>query len=47
MKRIYLRFYWLCSPLFAFADAVEINGIYYNLISKGENSRSNIKPVQV
>jgi len=36
MKKIYFLFLLAFLPLLASADPVEINGIYYNLISKGK-----------
>ena len=36
MKKIYLLFLLIFLPLLASADAVEINGIYYNLVSKAK-----------
>ena len=35
MKKIYLSFLLVLLPLFASADPVEIYGIYYNLVAKG------------
>ena len=35
MKKNLFTFLLALFPLFAFADAVEIDGIYYNLLSKG------------
>ena len=44
MKKIYFLFLLVLLPLLASADPVEINGIYYNLISKGKAAEVTSKP---
>ena len=34
MKKLYTLFLLMLMPIMAFADAIEINGLYYNLITK-------------
>jgi predicted DNA-binding protein (UPF0278 family) len=38
MKRLVISLMWISLPLVAFADAVEIDGIYYELISKAKEA---------
>ncbi len=44
MKKNLFTFLLALFPLFAFADAVEIDGIYYNLISKAKIAEVTSKP---
>lgn len=44
MKKNLFTFLLALFPLFAFADAVEIDGIYYNLISKGKIAEVTSNP---
>ena len=44
MKKQLLLFIMMLLPMVASADAVEINGIYYNLISKGHVAEVTKKP---
>ena len=44
MRKIYVLFLLALLPLVASADPVEINGIYYNLISKGKAAEVTSKP---
>ena len=44
MKKNLFTFLLALFPLFAFADAVEINGIYYNLIAKAKQAEVTSNP---
>ena len=44
MKRFYLLFLLVLLPLIANADPVEINGIYYNLVSKVKTAEVTSNP---
>ena len=44
MKKIYLSFLLVLLPLFANADPVEIDGIYYNLVSKAKAAEVTKNP---
>ena len=44
MKRQLLFLALMLMPLFALADAVEIDGIYYNLIEKGKVAEVTSNP---
>lgn len=44
MKKLFLSLLTILLPLVAFADAVEIDGIYYNLITKAKEAEVTINP---
>ena len=44
MKKVYLLFLLALLPLLANADPVEINGIYYNLVSKVKTAEVTSNP---
>ena len=44
MKKLYLLFLFTIIPLLAYADAVEINGIYYNLVEKAKVAEVTSNP---
>ena len=44
MKKELLLFVMLVLPMLASADAVEINGIYYNLVSKANHAEVTSHP---
>ena len=44
MKKIYFLFLLVLLPLLASADPVEINGIYYNLITKAKQAEVTDNP---
>ena len=45
MKKLFLLFFLPFLPLLAHADAVEIDGIYYNLIEKGNIAEVTHRPI--
>ena len=47
MKKYILPLLTVLLPMVAFADAVEIDGIYYNLMEDIKGSRSNVQPQHV
>ena len=44
MKKLFTLFLLTLLPLMASADAVEIDGIYYNLIAKGKVAEVTSNP---
>ena len=44
MKKVFLSFLILLLPMLANADAVEINGIYYNLVTKAKIAEVTSNP---
>ena len=44
MKKLFLSFLTVLLPMMAFADAVEIDGIYYNLVPESKEAEVTSKP---
>lgn len=44
MKKLFLSLLMVLLPMVTFADAVEIDGIYYNIISKSKGAEVTNNP---